>query len=50
MNKDERGRLACHPHISFSVCNNRVFTLERPKVAEAFCVDLALLEVDRALS
>ena len=29
---------------------NRVFTLERLKVAEAFCVDLALLKVNRALS
>ena len=28
----------------------RVFTLERLKVAEAFCVDLALLKVNRALS
>ena len=29
---------------------NQVFTLERLKVAEAFCVDLALLKVNRALS
>ena len=34
---------------SRSQCD-RVFTLERLKVAEAFCVDLALLKVDRALS